>query len=201
VAESTEDVQKMGAMAPLDEPYFVAGFWNVMSKRVVWLVVLFLGGLLTAVALRHYQNTLQLVELVIFMPLIISAGGNSGSQSATLVIRALATGELRVNQFASVFVREAGMGVSLGLILGVIGFLRAILLPGTGGHPMGVAMVVGLTIVSVVLVGCVIGSLFPLLLKRMGLDPALMSAPFIASLVDVTGIVIYFTIAHFVLGV
>lgn len=203
VAESTEDVQKMGAVTPLDEPYFVAGFWSLMRKRVVWLIVLFLGELLTATALQHYELTFHtLFWLVVFIPLIISTGGNSGSQSATLVIRALATGEVQTRQIFRVFLREFGMGMALGVILGTIGLLRAVLYPGNADpEPFKTALVVGLTIVAVVLNGCVIGATLPILLKKLGLDPALMSAPFIASLVDVAGIIIYFTIARAVLGI
>jgi magnesium transporter len=202
VAESTEDVQKMGAVAPLEEPYFVSRFWDLMRKRVVWLVVLFFGELLTANALQHYEGTLSnLIWLVVFIPLIISTGGNSGSQSATLVIRALSTGEIRIGQFLQVFVRELGMGLALGIVLGGIGLLRAVIFPVRNDpEPFRTALAVGLTIVAVVLNGCVIGALLPIGLKRMRLDPALMSAPFIASLIDVTGIIIYFTISKVVIG-
>jgi magnesium transporter len=198
VEEGTEDAQKMGAVTPIDEPYFVARFRELMVKRVVWLVVLFLGELLTATALKHYEGILtEMIALVVFIPLIISTGGNSGSQSATLIIRALATGEVTVGQFFRVFLREGGMGLALGAVLGSIGFLRAFL---WGGNPAGVAVVVGLTITAVVVIGCIIGALLPLVLKRLRLDPALMSAPFIASMIDVTGVVIYFSIARAVLG-
>lgn len=201
VEEGTEDAQKMGAVAPFDEPYLVAGFWDVVRKRVVWLVFLFFGGLLTAAALEHYEASFQALSvLVLFIPLILSTGGNSGSQTATLIIRALATGELRPGEYARVLVRELGMGVALGLILGLIGFLRTWAFPGPSSpDPLRVALVVGGTILMVVVNGCVVGSLLPLLLKRLGLDPALMSAPFIASLVDVTGIIVYFTVARMLL--
>ena len=203
VKEGTEDAQKMGAVAPLDEPYFVSGFWSLMRKRVVWLVVLFLGELLTATALQHYESTLTtMIALVVFIPLIISTGGNSGSQSATLVIRALATGEINTSQFFQVFAREIGMGLALGIVLGVLGLIRAVLYPGVNNtNPFGVAAVVGVTILAVVVNGCVIGALLPIALKRMKLDPALMSAPFIASLIDVTGIIIYFSAARVILGI
>jgi magnesium transporter len=203
VAESTEDVQKMGGVAPLDEPYFVAGFWDLIRKRAPWLVILFLGELLTATAMQHYELTFHtLFWLVVFIPLIISTGGNSGSQSATLVIRALATGELETRQILRVFLREFGMGVVLGILLGVIGLVRAILYPGNADpEPFKTALAVALTIVAVVLNGCVIGAILPIFLKKIRLDPALMSAPFIASLIDVTGIIIYFTIARLILGI
>lgn len=198
VAEGTEDAQKMGAIAPIEEPYLVAGFWEVVRKRVVWLIVLFLGGLFTASALKHYAVAIEtLSALVLFIPLILSTGGNSGSQSATLVIRALATGELKTNQYMRVLVRELMVGIALGVVLGAIGYLQAYLLPGKGNtNPSGIALVVAITIVAVVINGCVIGSLLPILLKKMKLDPALMSAPFIASLVDVMGIIVYFNIAR-----
>lgn len=198
VEEGTEDAQKMGAVAPIDEPYLVAGFWEVVRKRVVWLVFLFLGGLLTATALEHYEASIEALSvLVLFIPLILSTGGNSGSQSATLIIRALATGELKTNEYARVLARELAMGLALGVILGAIGFLRTWAFPGdTSPDPLRVAIVVGGTILMVVVNGCVVGSLLPILLKRAGLDPALMSAPFIASLVDVTGIIVYFNVAR-----
>ncbi len=198
VEEGTEDAQKMGAVQPIDEPYLTIGFWNLMRKRVVWLIVLFFGELLTASALQHYEGVLtEMIALVVFIPLIISTGGNSGSQTATLVIRALATGEIRLRQFLSVILRELGMGLVLGATLGAVGLLRVLV---WGGNPVSLALVVGLTISAVVVSGCVVGAAFPLLLKRLGLDPALMSAPFIASLVDVTGVVLYFTIARALLG-
>jgi magnesium transporter len=198
VEEGTEDAQKMGAVAPIDEPYLVAGFWEVVRKRVVWLVFLFLGGLLTATALEHYEASFETLSvLVLFIPLILSTGGNSGSQSATLIIRALATGELKTNEYARVLARELAMGLALGVILGAIGFLRTWAFPGASSpDPLRVAVVVGGTILMVVVNGCVVGSLLPILLKRAGLDPALMSAPFIASLVDVTGIIVYFNVAR-----
>ncbi|HEX7878287.1 MAG TPA: magnesium transporter [Candidatus Eisenbacteria bacterium] len=201
VAEGTEDVQRMSAVSPIEEPYLVAGFWHVMRNRVVWLVVLFLGELLTMNALQHYEDAFKAMSvLVLFIPLIISTGGNSGSQTATLIIRALATGELKTGEYLRVLGRELMMGVALGVTLGGIGFIRAIVFPGADNpDPVGVAAVVAFTIVAVVINGCVIGSLFPLLLKKLRLDPALMSAPFIASLIDVMGIVVYFNIAQLLL--
>lgn len=198
VAEATEDVQKMSAIASIEEPYFVAGFWEMMRKRGGWLVLLFLGEMLTSTALKHYDAVFeQVAALVLFIPLIISAGGNAGSQSTTLITRSLATGEVKVNQIAQVFLREGLMGLALGMVLGLVGALRAIIFH----MPPGVSVVVGLAVVAVVFNGCVVGSLAPLILKRAKLDPALMSAPFVASLCDVTGIVIYFTLARAILHI
>lgn len=198
VAEATEDVQKMSAIATIEEPYFVAGFWEMMRKRVGWLVLLFLGEMLTSTALRHFDQEFQKVaSLVLFIPLIISAGGNAGSQSSTLITRSLATGEVKVGQFLAVFFREGFMGLALGIVLGLVGAIRALVFH----MPMGICGVVGLAVVGVVLNGCVVGSLAPLILKRAKLDPALMSAPFVASLCDVTGIVIYFTLAKLILSI
>lgn len=198
VAEATEDVQKMSAIATIEDPYFVAGFWEMMRKRVGWLVLLFLGEMLTSTALRHFDEEFtKVASLVLFIPLIISAGGNAGSQSSTLITRSLATGEVRVGQFLAVFFREGFMGLALGAVLGLVGALRALIFH----MPMGICGVVGLAVVGVVLNGCVVGSLAPLILKRAKLDPALMSAPFVASLCDVTGIVIYFTLAKMILNI
>ena len=198
VAEATEDVQKMSAIATIEEPYFVAGFWEMMRKRGGWLVLLFIGEILTTIALKHYESDFQQVAvLVLFIPLIISAGGNAGSQSSTLITRSLATGEVRVGQFYEVFLREGLMGLALGVVLGLVGAFRTIFL-----HvPAGVSIVVGLAVVAVVFNGCVVGSLAPLILKRAKLDPALRSAPFVASLCDVTGIIIYFTLARLILHI
>lgn len=199
VEEGTEDAQKMSAIAPFEEPYFVATFWEVLRKRVVWLIVLFLAGILTAIALKHFDGTFDRVaQLVIFLPLIISAGGNAGSQSSTLVTRSLATGEIHVGQIGQVFVRESLMGLALGLVLGLVGSLRALIFD---HQPQDVAIVVGLAVVGVVFNGCLVGSLAPLILKRAKLDPALMSAPFVASLCDVTGIIIYFSLAKAILHI
>ncbi len=191
--EATEDVQRMGAVEPLDIPYLRAGFWQLLWRRGAWLLFLFVGELFTGTALRHYQATLEMVlSLVFFLPVIISAGGNSGSQSATLIIRSLAVGEIRLRDWYRILGREIGMGLALGLFLGAIGYSRALM----WGNGHMVALAVSLALVAMVIVGSLVGAMMPLLLKRCGLDPGVASSPFVASLVDVMGIVVYFNIAR-----
>jgi magnesium transporter len=203
--EATEDIQKLGAVEALDEPYLQISFWRMLKKRAGWLVVLFLSEMLTATAMSHFEDEIaRAVVLAVFVPLIISSGGNSGSQAATLVIRALALGELTVRDWWRVVRREVASGLALGSILGTIGFLRitlwSLVKPDLyGEHWALVALTVGIALVGVVLWGCLAGSMLPLVLKRLGFDPAASSAPFVATLVDVTGIVIYFTVATFIL--
>jgi magnesium transporter len=193
VEEQTEDVQRLGAVQPLEEPYFQASFWSVARKRVGWLVFLFVGEMFTGTAMRRYEDTLAAaIALTLFIPLIISSGGNSGSQSATLITRALAVGDVDISDALRVFVREFGQGVLLGTCLGAIGFVRALM----WGTETNVALVVALTLVLVVIVGAVVGAMLPILFKRLNVDPAIASSPFVASLVDVTGIVVYFSIAR-----
>lgn len=197
VEEQTEDVQRLGGVQPLEEPYFVASFWSVARKRAGWLIFLFLGEMFTGTAMRVYEDTLaQAIVLTLFIPLIISSGGNSGSQSATLITRALAVGDVELRDVMRVFVREVGQGVALGLVLGAIGFVRVLL----WGNSSVVAAAVSIALVLVVIVGATVGALLPLLFKRLGFDPAVASAPFVASLVDVTGLVLYFTVARYLLG-
>jgi magnesium transporter len=193
VEEQTEDVQKLGAVEPFEYPYFQTSFWTIIRKRAVWLILLFIAEFLTGYALRHYDEALKhAISLVFFIPLIISSGGNSGSQSATIITRALATGDIQFSNFFSVMWRESLSGVVMGLILGAIGFGRAFFWD-TG---IPISIIVGLTLLGVVMVGTVVGAVLPLLLKRAGFDPAVSSAPAIASLVDVCGILIYFNIAQ-----
>ncbi len=197
--EQTEDVQRLGAVQPLDDPYFVSSFWDVVRRRVVWLVVLFIGAIFTSTAMQSYMSTIgQAMMLTAFVPLIISSGGNSGSQSATLIIRALAVGDVEIGDALRIFLRELGQGIALGTCLGIIGFTLVMF-----GTPHGARFgaVVALSIVLVVLVGTVVGSMLPLLLRRVGFDPAVASSPFVASIVDVTGIVVYFTVARRLLGI
>jgi magnesium transporter len=197
--EQTEDVQRLGAVQPLDDPYFVSSFWDVVRRRVVWLVVLFIGAIFTSTAMQSYLSTIGLATfLTAFVPLIISSGGNSGSQSASLIIRALAVGDVEIGDASRVFLRELGQGVALGTCLGVIGFVLVLL--GTD-HGARFGGVVALSVVLVVLIGTVVGSMLPLLLRRIGFDPAVASSPFVSVIVDVTGIVVYFTVARQLLGI
>jgi magnesium transporter len=196
VEEQTEDVQRLGAVQPLEEPYFQAGFWSLARKRGGWLVLLFVEEMFTGTALRHYQGVLESVTaLMFFVPLIISSGGNSGSQSATLITRALAVGDVKVRDVMRVLSREIGQGVALGIFLGAIGFVRALM----WGNGLPVAMVISLTLVAVVLIGTIVGAMLPLVFTKIGFDPAIASSPFVASLVDVAGIVVYFRIAIWLL--
>jgi magnesium transporter len=200
IEEATEDAQRMGAVEPMEAGYFETGYAMFFRKRVIWLVVLFLGELLTANVIHGYEGEMQnALALVIFIPLIISSGGNAGSQSSSLIIRALAVGEMIPRDWAKVFVRELAIGLALGIAVGLVGFARAYLL-GSTRWDLGMAMSVGLSVVAVVTLGATVGSLLPLLMKRLGLDPAVSSTPFIASLVDVLGLLVYFTIAKSILG-
>ncbi|HET6680514.1 MAG TPA: magnesium transporter [Gemmatimonadaceae bacterium] len=192
VEEQTEDVQMLGAVQPLDAPYLQAGFWSLARKRGGWLVLLFVGEMFTGTAMRHYESTLaEALILTLFIPLIISSGGNSGSQSATLITRAIAVGDVELTDAMRVLRRELLQGLVLGLVLGAIGFMRA-LMWNTGPD---VALVVSLSLIGVVLTGTFVGAMLPLFFTRVGWDPAVASSPFVASLVDVTGLVIYFNIA------
>lgn len=197
---ATEDIQKIGGMAALEEPYMNVVFFEMIKKRVGWLIVLFLGQMLTATAMGFFQSEIEkALVLTYFIALIISSGGNSGSQAATLVIRALALGEVHLSDWWRVMKREILSGLTLGLILGFLGFLRIIIFAGFtdsyGTHPFLIGLTIGLTVVGVVTWGTLVGSMLPFLLRRLGLDPATSSAPFVATLIDVTGIVIYFTVA------
>jgi magnesium transporter len=204
--EATEDIQKFGGMEVMDEPYMRIPLWRMVRKRAGWLVILFLGEMLTATAMANYQDEIaKAVVLALFLPLIISSGGNSGSQASTLIIRAMALGEVTLRDWWRVASRELQAGLSLGLILGVIGAVRVAVwsLLGEqyfhrelyGPHWPLVAMNVGAALVGVVLWGSLAGSMLPFLLRRLGADPATSSAPFVATLVDVTGLIIYFSIA------
>src|SRR4030095_16027487 len=191
VEEQTEDVQKLGAVQPRGEPYFQAGFWSIARKRGGWLSLCFIEEMFTGTALRHYEATLAgAIALTFFIPLIISSGGNSGSQSATLITRALAVGDVEMRDALRVFMRELGQGLVLGAFLGAIGFGRALM----WGNGMDVASVVALTLLFVVITGTIVGAMLPLLFTRLGFDPAIASSPFVASLVDVAGVIIHFKI-------
>lgn len=202
--EATEDIQKMGGSEALDAPYLQVGMLEMIRKRAGWLSVLFLGELLTATAMAYYEEEIaRAVVLAVFIPLIISSGGNSGSQATTLVIRALALSEVRLRDWWRVFRRELMAGACLGSILGVLGFVRVMTSEwafGTyGGPAMAIAFTVAFSLLSVVLLGTLAGSSLPFLFRRMGFDPASASAPFVATLVDVTGLIIYFTVASLLL--
>jgi magnesium transporter len=193
--EATEDIQKLGGSEALTEPYLQIGFWTMIKKRAGWLAVLFLGEMLTATAMGFYEHQIaKAVLLALFVPLIISSGGNSGSQASTLVVRALALGEVRLRDWWRVIRRELFAGLSLGTILGGLGLIR-ILLGGYGDHSLLLGLTVALSLVGVVLWGTLAGSMLPLVLDRLGFDPASASAPFVATVVDVTGLVIYFSVA------
>ena len=199
-AEATEDIQRVGGMEALDEPYMEIAFRRMIQKRAGWLTALFLGEMLTATAMGFFEQEIQrAVVLALFVPLIISSGGNSGSQASTLVIRALALDEVSLGDWWQVLRRELGAGLALGGILGAVGFLRIGIWSAFstiyGPHWLLVASTVAISLVGVVLWGTLSGSLLPLLLRRLGFDPAASSAPFVATLVDVTGLIIYFSVA------
>lgn len=195
--EQDEDVQKMAAVEPLEEGYFDVSVFDLVRKRVLWLFILFVGGFLTTFALERFDRILASVaQLAFYLPLIISAGGNSGSQSSTLIIRGLATGDVVLGDWIKVFVRELLQGISLGAVLGVLGGAWAL----ANGHGNQLALLITLTILGLVLTGCLIGGLMPLLLHRLGIDPATSSTPFIATLVDVLGILIYLGLAGLLLA-
>ena len=201
IEEATEDAQKMGGVVPLEDSYFDTGWAEFVWKRGSWLVLLFIAQLLTATVIRQNQDFLAAtVELVLFIPLIIASGGNAGSQSATLVIRAMAVGELRPGDWAKVAGRELLIGLSLGIALGLIGFARG-WYAGETVAPIAIATAVGASILAIVTLSTMIGSLLPLLIRRAGLDPAVSSTPFIASVVDVLGLVVYFAVAQVILHV
>jgi len=203
--EATEDAQKFGGMEALDMPYMATPFWQMIRKRGMWLAALFLGEMLTASAMAYFEEEIaRAVVLALFIPLIISSGGNSGSQASTLVIRAMALGEVRLRDWWRVIKRELFSGLVLGSGLGTIGFLRITiwqaLKPIYGEHYLLVALTVFFSLIGVVTFGTIVGSLLPFILRRLGLDPASASAPFVATLVDVSGIVIYFSVALLILS-
>jgi magnesium transporter len=201
----TEDIQKLGGMEALDEPYTSIGFWAMIRKRGVWLCLLFIGELLTASAMHSFEDELQrALVLSLFVPLIVSSGGNSGSQATSLIIRAMALGELTLRDWWRVALRELPTGLVLGAILGVLGFVRIILWQRLGfydygAHALLLGLTVGISVVGVVAFGSLIGSMLPFVLRRFRLDPASASAPFVATLVDVTGVIIYFLVALMIL--
>ncbi|MEK7402919.1 MAG: magnesium transporter [Gemmatimonadota bacterium] len=203
--EQTEDIQKMGGMEALDEPYMSISFWGMIRKRGVWLCLLFIGELFTASAMQGFEDELKrAIVLSLFVPLIVSSGGNSGAQATSLIIRALALGELQLKDWWRVAMRELPTGLTLGLMLGVLGIVRVVMwqklgIWDYGEHYWLLGITVGISVTGVVAFGSMIGSMLPFALRRFGLDPASASAPFVATLVDVTGLVIYFLAALLIL--
>jgi magnesium transporter len=198
VREQTEDVQKIGGVEPLDVPYFQTSFFTFIKKRAVWLIVLFVEEFFTQTALRHYDPVMEAVKgALLYVPLLISAGGNSGSQSSTLVIRGLALGEIKMHDWWRILVRELGMGIVLGLMIALIAMGRVLMYP---DQSLLFAITVALTVLCIIVAGCTVGSMLPLVLKRLGIDPATSSTPFIASLVDTLGVIIYAHVAMAVMS-
>jgi magnesium transporter len=205
VDEGTEDAQKFGGTAPLDEPYMEIGLLGMLKKRAGWLSILFLAEMLTAWAMQYFQAELEkAIVLALFIPLVMSSGGNSGSQATSLIIRALALDEIRLRDWWRVALRELPTGALLGTILGIIAVIRIVAWQWFGFFDYGqhwprLAVAIGLALVGIVTFGSLAGAMLPFALKRVGFDPASASAPFVATLVDVTGLVIYFTVAVIVL--
>lgn len=200
--EFSEDMQKMGGTEALNEPYLDISILKLFKKRSTWLVVLFIGELFTATAMGYFEDELaKVLVLASFIPLILSTGGNSGSQSSTLIIQAMSVGEITIEDWWRILRREIISGFLLGLLLGLLGFLRVtawhMIVPGFYGvHWLLIAITIGFTILGVVIWGTITGSMLPIVLKRLGADPAVSSAPFVATLVDVTAILIYFSLAY-----
>ncbi len=202
--EFSEDIQKIGGTEALDEPYLEMPLLKLFKKRIVWLVVLFLSEMLTATAMGYFEDEIaKAVVLALFVPLIISSGGNSGSQASTLIIQAMALGEITIVDWWRVIRRELVSGLLLGTVLGIIVFTRVMLWNQVfhtyGEHSGLIASTVGISLVGVVLWGTIAGSMLPIVLKKFGADPATSSAPFVATLVDVTGLVIYFSVAFMIM--
>ncbi len=202
--EATEDIQKLGGVEALDAPYLKIDLRSMIRKRAGWLTILFFGEMLTATAMGYFEDEIaKVVALALFVPLIISSGGNSGSQATSLIIRAMALQDVKLKDWWRVLCRELVAGFSLGCVLAAIAMIRILLWPHRnqlyGPHYMLIALTVAMSLVGVVLFGSVVGAMLPFLLRRLGFDPAASSAPFVATLVDVTGLVIYFTIASMIL--
>ena len=200
--EFSEDMQKMGGTEALNEPYLDIPLLKLFRKRVGWLIILFIGELLTATAMGHFEDEIaKALILALFVPLIISSGGNSGSQASTLIIQAMAVGEIYISDWWRVLKREIISGILLGSVLGLLGFVRVALWHSIIPHVYGphwamIGATVGFSLIGVVLWGTLTGSMLPILLKKLGADPAVSSAPFVATLVDVTGLIIYFSFAY-----
>jgi magnesium transporter len=196
--ETTQEVQRIGAVEPLDVPYFRTSFLSFIRKRGVWLVILFIEEFLTQTTLRFYDPVFEAIKgASYYVPLLISTGGNSGAQSSTLVIRGLTIGEIRLRDWWRILYRETGMGLALGVGLGAVGFLRVLMYR---DQHIDFAITVAVTLVGIVTTGCTVGSMLPLLLRRLGIDPATSSTPFIASLVDVIGIIVFVHVAKLIMA-
>jgi magnesium transporter len=195
--ESSEDMQRLAGVEPIEDGYFQTSFWMFIRKRGPWLAALFVSEFFTGTALRHYDAVIQSVaKLSYYVPLLISTGGNTGSQSASLIIRGLAVGDIKMGDWRKVFLREFGQGLVLGLMLASIGVVRVLM----WGDGIQFAMTIGITLIAIPLMGCTVGSMLPLLLRRIGVDPATSSTPFIATLIDVLGIIVYFNLAQLFLA-
>jgi magnesium transporter len=203
--EDTKEMQRMGGSEALDEPYTQIAFPSLIKKRAIWLIILFFGEMLTATAMGYFEGEIsKAVVLALFIPLIISSGGNSGSQASSLIIRAMALGEIQFKDWWRVMRREISSGLTLGAILGLVGFLRIVIWQEChfydyGPHWILIASTIFFSLIGVVLWGTISGSMLPIILKKLGADPAASSAPFVATLVDVTGLVIYFSVASIIL--
>jgi magnesium transporter len=203
--EYTEDIQKIGGTEALDEPYLDINLFRLVKKRVGWLIILFLSEMLTSTAMQYFNDEIAIViQLTFFIPLVMSSGGNSGSQASTLIIQAMALGEVTLSDWWRVMRREILSGIMLGVILGAIGFLRIAIWAQFsniyGVHSILIALTVGVALIGIVLWGSLAGSMLPIFLKKLGFDPATSSAPFVATLVDVTGLIIYFNIALIIMN-
>ena len=203
--EYTEDIQKIGGTEALDEPYLDINLFRLVRKRVGWLIILFLSEMLTSTAMQHFNDVIAIIiPLTFFIPLVMSSGGNSGSQASTLIIQAMALGEVKLSDWWRVMRREILSGLMLGVILGAIGFLRISIWAQFsdiyGPHWLLIALTVGVALIGIVLWGSFAGSMLPIVMKRLGFDPATSSAPFVATLVDVTGLIIYFNIAMIIMS-
>ncbi len=195
--ESSEDMQRLAGVEPIEDGYFQTSFWMFIRKRGPWLAALFVSEFFTGTALRHYDSVIQSVaKLSYYVPLLISTGGNTGSQSASLIIRGLAVGDIKIGDWKRVFIREFGQGLVLGLMLATIGMMRVLM----WGDELGFVFTIGVTLVAIPLLGCTVGSMLPLLLRKIGVDPATSSTPFIATLIDVLGIIVYFNLAQLFLA-
>jgi magnesium transporter len=203
--EATEDIHKIGGLEALDEPYISTPIFRMVRKRVLWLTILFIAQAFTVAAMSYFEDQImKAVVLSIFIPLIISSGGNSGSQAATLVIRALALGEVTLIDWWLIMKREIFSGFMLGLILGIIGLIEvqvlSFFMPAIQPHSIAIGFTVGIALIGIVMWGTLAGSMLPFILKKLGFDPATSSAPLVATIVDVTGLIIYFTVAIVILS-